>query len=188
MSSPSLTEIKDTLRQKLRQYPDFPSKGVMFEDIMPIFRDPAAFQLLVDGFKLHMAEKKLKVDAIIGLDARGFLFGPVIALQLGIPFIPVRKAGKLPGETVQVTYTKEYAKDVFEMQADALSKGQSVVIVDDIIATGGSAAAAGQLVSKLGGNVLEYWFLLELDFLKGRDQLDAPVYTLLSGQPEKLES
>lgn len=155
---------------------------------MPIFRDPVAFQQLIDGFKIHMAQKKIKVDAIVGLDARGFIFGPVIALQLGVPFVPVRKAGKLPGETIQVTYTKEYAKDTFEMQADAIAKGQSVVIVDDIIATGGSAAAAGDLVTKLGGEVAEYWFLLELDFLKGREKLNAPVYTLLSGQPEKLES
>lgn len=184
----TLPEIKADLRQKLRQYPDFPSKGVLFEDIMPIFRDPASFQKLIDAFKLHIAEKKLKIDAVVGLDARGFIFGPAIALQLGVAFIPVRKAGKLPGETVQVSYTKEYAKDTFEMQSDAIAKGQNVVIVDDIIATGGSAAAAGDLVTKLGGNVVEYWFLLELDFLKGRDKLNAPVYTLLSGQPEALES
>lgn len=184
----TLPEIQASLRSKLRQYPDFPSKGVLFEDIMPIFRDPVAFQQLLDGFKLHIAQNKLQVDAIIGLDARGFIFGPALALQLGVAFVPVRKRGKLPGETVSVTYTKEYAKDEFEMQADALEKGQHVIIVDDIIATGGSAKAAGDLVAMLGGKVEEYWFLLELDFLKGRDQLDAPVFTLLSGQPEKLDS
>lgn len=190
MSTPQ--EIKSNLLSKLRQYPDFPTKGVLFEDIMPIFRDPKAFQQLIDGFKLHLADSTNdinEIDAIIGLDARGFLFGPTLALQLGVPFIPVRKQGKLPGETVQVSYQKEYAADVFEIQADCLPKpGAKVVIVDDIIATGGSAMAAGQLVEKLGGVVSEYWFLLELDFLKGREKLNAPVFTLLSGQTEKLSS
>lgn len=184
----TLTEIQSSLRSKLRQYPDFPSKGVLFEDIMPIFRDPVAFQQLLDGFKLHIKQHNLKIDAIVGLDARGFIFGPALALQLGVAFVPVRKRGKLPGETVAVSYQKEYAADVFEMQSDAVSAGQHIIIVDDIIATGGSAAAAGELVTKLGGKVEEYWFLLELDFLKGRDKLNAPVFTLLQGQPEKLSS
>ncbi|VVT48887.1 uncharacterized protein SAPINGB_P001999 [Magnusiomyces paraingens] len=188
MSSQSLSEIQTTLRGKLRQYPDFPSPGVLFEDIMPIFRDPKAFQQLIDGFKLHLTQKNIKVDVVVGLDARGFIFGPALALQLGVAFVPVRKRGKLPGETVSVTYTKEYATDEFEMQADAVSKGENVVIVDDIIATGGSAQAAGELVTKLGGVVSEYLFLLELDFLKGREKLNAPVFTLLSGQPEALSS
>lgn len=181
----SLEEIKTVLRQKLRQYPDFPSKGIMFEDILPIFQDPKAFQMLIDGLKLRIGDRK--VDVIVGLDARGFLFGPTLALQLGASFVPVRKQGKVPGETVSAVYEKEYGQDCFEMQADAISKGQSVIIVDDIIATGGSAKAAGELVKKLGGNIVEYLFILELDFLKGRDKLDADVFTLLSGQPEKLE-
>lgn len=181
----SLEEIKTVLRQKLRQYPDFPSKGIMFEDILPIFQDPKAFQMLIDGLKLRIGDRK--VDVIVGLDARGFLFGPTLALQLGASFVPVRKQGKVPGETVSAVYEKEYGQDCFEMQSDAISKGQSVIIVDDIIATGGSAKAAGELVKKLGGNIVEYLFILELDFLKGRDKLDADVFTLLSGQPEKLE-
>lgn len=180
----SLTEIQTVLRSKLRQYPDFPTPGVLFEDILPIFQDPHAFQLLIDGLKLRIGDRP--VDVIVGLDARGFLFGPTLALQLGASFVPVRKAGKVPGKTVKAVYQKEYGSDSFEMQADAIEAGQKVVIVDDIIATGGSAAAAGDLVKQLGGDILEYLFLMELDFLKGRKKLDAPVFTLLSGQPEKL--
>lgn len=183
--STSPAEIKAVLRSKLRQYEDFPTPGVLFEDILPIFQDPAAFQLLIDGLKQQLAGKT--VDVIVGLDARGFLFGPTLALQLGCSFVPVRKAGKLPGSTVQVSYAKEYGEDKFEIQADAIKAGQKVVIVDDIIATGGSAAAAGDLVKKLNGDIVEYLFLMELDFLKGRDKLDAPVHTLLSGQEEKLQ-
>ncbi|CAN6616276.1 adenine phosphoribosyltransferase 1 [Trichomonascus vanleenenianus] len=177
-----MEEIKSTLRGKLRQFQDFPSKGILFEDIMPIFQDPKAFQLLLDGFKLHMEETGLKPDVIVGLDARGFLFGPTLALQIGAAFVPVRKHGKLPGECISAEYVKEYGKDIFDMQADAIKPGQTVVIVDDIIATGGSAAAAGELVEKAGGKVLEYFFLLELLFLKGRDKLNAGVFTLLDGQ------
>ncbi|ANB14200.1 adenine phosphoribosyltransferase APT1 [Sugiyamaella lignohabitans] len=176
----SLSEIQTTLKGKLRQFQDFPSKGILFEDIMPIFQDPKAFQLLLDGLKLHLKDKK--VDVIVGLDARGFLFGPALALQLGAAFVPVRKQGKLPGPTVQAVYEKEYGQDIFEIQADAIKPGQSVVIVDDIIATGGSASAAGELVTKIGGSVTEYLFILELLFLKGRDKLNAPVFTLLAGQ------
>ncbi|CDO56151.1 hypothetical protein DV451_003195 [Geotrichum candidum] len=182
----NLQEIKTVLRGKLRQYPDFPSKGILFEDILPIFQDPKAFQLLIDGLKLRIGERK--VDVIVGLDARGFLFGPTLALQLGAAFVPVRKQGKVPGETVSAVYEKEYGQDTFEMQADSIKPGQKVVIVDDIIATGGSAKAAGDLVAKLGGDIVEYLFILELDFLRGRDKLNADVFTLLSGQPEKLDS
>ena len=122
------------------------------------------------------------VDVIVGLEARGFLFGPSLALRLGTSFVPVRKKGKLPGPTKTASYQKEYGEDFFQLQADAIKPGQRVVVVDDIIATGGSAAAAGSLVRQLGGTLLGYVFILELDFLKGRAQLDAPVHTLLATQ------
>jgi adenine phosphoribosyltransferase len=124
------------------------------------------------------------VDVVVGLEARGFLFGPSLALKLGASFVPVRKGGKLPGECVSVEYGKEYGADCFEMQRDAIKVGQRVVVVDDIIATGGSAKAAGELVKMLGGSLVEYVFILELDFLKGREKLGAPVYTLLKGQED----
>jgi len=117
---------------------------------------------------------------IIGLDARGFLFGPSLALRLGSSFAPVRKRGKLPGPTEEAPFDKEYGQDFFQIQADAVKKGQTVLVVDDIIATGGSAQAAGKLAKQLGGTLVGYLFILELDFLKGRDKLDAPVITLLS--------
>lgn len=177
-----LAAIQKLLRSKLRQFPDFPSKGILFEDILPIFQDPKSFQALLDGFKIALEQANIKPDVIVGLDARGFLFGPSLALQIGAAFVPVRKAGKLPGETLEATFQKEYGTDVFAIQADAIKPGQKVVIVDDIIATGGSAAAAGELVAKLGGSVEKYLFILELLFLKGRDKLNASVYTLLEGQ------
>jgi len=127
------------------------------------------------------------VDVVVGLEARGFLFGPSLALKLGAGFVPVRKAGKLPGECVRAAYEKEYGTDWFEMQVGAIKPGQRVLVVDDIIATGGSAKAAGELVELSGGVLVEYVFILELEFLKGREALRAPVYTLLKGQEEGLE-
>lgn len=190
-----LARLKVSLRSGLRQFPDFPSKGILFEDIMPLFASHALHNSLIRALELQIADvfgtsvgEKSKVDVVVGLESRGFLFGPTLALRLGAGFVPVRKQGKLPGETVTASYQKEYGTDHFQLQADAIQKGQRVIIVDDIIATGGSAAAAGSLVRKLGGDLLGYVFMMELDFLKGRDKLDAPVHTLLSGQEEGLEA
>jgi adenine phosphoribosyltransferase len=158
----------------------------LFEDILPIFADPTLHEALLRSLELHISEAyHQKPDVIVGLDARGFLFGPSLALRLGASFVPVRKQGKLPGPCETEAYEKEYGQDFFQMQADAVKKGQTVLVVDDIIATGGSAAAAGSLVQKLGGNLLGFVFILELDFLKGRDKLPAPVFTLLHGQEGK---
>ena len=121
---------------------------------------------------------------IVGLDARGFLFGPTLALLFGAGFVPVRKPGKLPGKIETAEYQKEYGTDSFAIQKDAIQPGQKVLVVDDLIATGGSAAAAGTLIEKCGGNLLGYIFIIELTFLKGRDKLNAPVYTLLESQSE----
>lgn len=186
----SLQSNATELKAALQQYPNFPSEGILFEDFLPIFRNPQLFQKLIDSFKTHLETTfgVNKIDYIIGLESRGFLFGPSLALAMNIGFVPVRKAGKLPGECVQATYQKEYGSDVFEMQKDAIKQGSNVVIVDDIIATGGSAAAAGELVEKIGAKLLEYDFVMELDFLKGRDKLSSPVFTLLNGQEEKLKN
>ncbi|KAK0362748.1 adenine phosphoribosyltransferase [Friedmanniomyces endolithicus] len=186
-----LAHLKSKVKSGLRQFPDFPSKGVLFEDIMPIFASHALHTTLIEALELQIAEafqtqagEKSEIDVIVGLESRGFLFGPALALRLGAGFVPVRKQGKLPGPCETVTYKKEYGEDVFQMQSDAFKSGQKVVIVDDIIATGGTAAAAGQLVRKLGGTLLGFVFMMELDFLKGREKLDAPAHTLLSGQEE----
>ncbi|KAF2261421.1 adenine phosphoribosyltransferase [Lojkania enalia] len=177
-----LSRLTVRLQQATRQFPDFPSPGILFEDILPIFASPALHEALVRALELHISQSHQKPDVIVGLEARGFLFGPSLALRLGAAFVPVRKKGKLPGPCETAGYQKEYGEDFFQIQSDGIKPGQKVLVVDDIIATGGSAAAAGSLVKKLGGTLLGYVFLMELDFLKGRAKLDAPVYTLLSSQ------
>ncbi|KAI4520449.1 phosphoribosyltransferase-like protein [Schizophyllum commune] len=175
----------DFIRSHLTAHPDFPKKGIVFLDIFPILRDPVAFETLITHFIYHLTSKTIpssptkKVDVVVGLDARGFLIGPIIALRLGAAFVPVRKSGKLPGACVNASYQKEYGTDVFELQEDAISEGQTVVVIDDLIATGGSAKAAGELVAKRGGKTLEYLFIVELPFLKGAEQLDAPSYSII---------
>ncbi|KAF9336100.1 adenine phosphoribosyltransferase [Podila minutissima] len=164
----------------IRDIPDFPKKGIMFKDIFPLFQDPIAVEMAITHIVNHINTTiDKKIDVVVGLDARGFLFGPLVAMRLGAAFAPVRKAGKLPGATTQVTYEKEYGTDVFEMQQDAIKAGQNVIIIDDLIATGGSAAGAQELVQKLGGNVLEFIFLIELEFLNGKSVLKAPIYSMI---------
>ncbi|TFK75987.1 adenine phosphoribosyltransferase [Pluteus cervinus] len=173
------------LRKRLVAHPDFPKKGISFLDIFPLLRDPQAFETLITHLVHHVTSNTVgkstsgKIDVVVGLDARGFLLGPIIALRLGAAFVPVRKRGKLPGACVSATYEKEYGTDSFEVQSDAIQKGQTVVVIDDLIATGGSAKAAGELVQKLGGVTLEYLFIVELVFLKGTAKLDAPTYSMI---------
>jgi adenine phosphoribosyltransferase len=185
-----LQELCHRVRGGLKQYPDFPKPGILFEDILPIFATPSLHAALIRALELHITSTHpptltppfAGVDVVVGLEARGFLFGPSLALKLGAAFVPVRKAGKLPGECVKVGYQKEYGEDFFEMQKGAIKEGSRVIIVDDIIATGGSAEAAEMLVTMCGGTVVEFCFLMELGFLNGRAKLQAPVFTLLTGQ------
>lgn len=179
-----IAEIAKDLKTSLRQFENFPQEGILFEDFLPIFAQPEQFQKLVTAFQLHL--KDTKVDYIVGLESRGFLFGPTLALALNAGFIPVRKPGKLPGPTLSAEFKKEYGTDVFEIQEGVIPKGANVVIVDDILATGGSASAAGDLVEKTGAKVVEFLFVMELTFLNGKDKLNAPRFTLLSGQEEAL--
>ncbi|KAI9698279.1 MAG: adenine phosphoribosyltransferase [Bogoriella megaspora] len=195
-SAAELPSLKMKLRSALRQFPDFPAPGILFEDILPIFATPSLHESLIYALDIQIRQSFVSsnssndrstssvvgVDVIVGLEARGFLFGPSLALRLGVGYVPVRKRGKLPGPTKTASYKKEYGEDFFQLQADAIQTGQNVLVVDDIIATGGSAAAAGSLVKQSGGNLLGYVFILELDFLKGRAALDAPVHTLLATQ------
>ncbi|TQS37965.1 hypothetical protein Golomagni_01539 [Golovinomyces magnicellulatus] len=188
-SASELARIKVSLHAALRQFPDFPTPGIDFVDIMPLFSDPKLHTSLIRALELQVQtfyDGKCP-DIIVGLDARGFLFGPSLALQLGAGFAPVRKRNKLPGPTFDASYEKEYGADHFQIQKDAIKKGQSVLIVDDIIATvpyscaaGGSAQAAGKLVEEAGGIILGYLFILEIEFLKGCDKLNAPTSILLS--------
>ncbi|SCV15231.1 probable Adenine phosphoribosyltransferase 1 [Nakaseomyces glabratus] len=176
----SIESYAKDLKAALHQYPNFPSEGILFEDFLPIFREPQLFQKLVEAFKMHLEETftEKKVDYIVGLESRGFLFGPSLALAWASALSQLEKLA---------VYEKEYGSDEFEMQKHAIPAGANVVIVDDIIATGGSAGAAEELIKKIGANVLEYDFVMELDFLKGRDKLNAPVFTLLSSQKEALQ-
>ncbi|KAL2888756.1 Adenine phosphoribosyltransferase [Ceratocystis lukuohia] len=176
-----LSGFKLKLKENLRQFADFPIPGIDFIDIMPLFLNPDAHTTLNSALDLQIQESfKGKADVIVGLDARGFLFGPPLALRHDIPFAPVRKKGKLPGPCVTAAYEKEYGTDFFQMQQDAVKKGQRVLIVDDIIATGGSAEAAANLVRQLGGEVIGYLFILEITGLDGRKKLgDVPVSILL---------
>ncbi|ROW07776.1 hypothetical protein VMCG_03413 [Cytospora schulzeri] len=180
-----LASAKISLEKALRRFPDFPIPGINFLDIMPWFLDPAMHATLLRSLELQVqhfggANNTIKPDVVIGLDARGFLFGPSLALRLNASFVPVRKRGKLPGPCVTAEYMKEYGADYFQIQEDAIKPGQTVLIVDDIIATGGSAAAAGDLVKQLGGTLVGFLFIVEIPFLKGRDKLDdVPVVTLL---------
>jgi len=140
---------------------------------------------LIKAYELQIQEivgAGQKLDVLVGLDARGFLIGPTLALRLGCSFVPVRKAGKLPGKLQTVTYEKEYGEDTFAIQDKSVPANANVLVVDDLIATGGSAAAAGELVKKCGGQLLGYIFIIELTGLNGRSKLDAPVYTLIESQ------
>ena len=171
--------MSEKLKAAVRDVPDFPIKGILFKDITPILKDPQLFRLAVDTIADRHKGKNL--NAVVGIDARGFIFAGAVAYKLGIGFIPVRKKGKLPWKTVVTSYTLEYGSETSEMHVDALAKGDNVIIVDDLLATGGTAMAAATLVTKLGGTIAEIDFLIELAFLKGRDRLkDYPVFSAIS--------
>jgi adenine phosphoribosyltransferase len=157
------------IKQLIRDVPDFPTSGIMFRDITPVLQDGKKFQNVVCAMVAHV--KEMKPDVIVGIESRGFLMGAPIALELGVGFVPVRKVGKLPAETVRAEYDLEYGSNTVEMHKDAILPGQRVVIVDDLLATGGTARAAVQLSEQLKGVVTGLVFLIELEFLHGRDKL-----------------
>lgn len=159
------------LKENIRQFPDFPQKGVNFQDIFSLLKSPDLLKLVIDMLVQDARSLGTKIDIVVGLDSRGFLFGPPIAMGLGAGFVPVRKGGKLPGETITQEFVKEYGKDIFEMQKDAIVKGQTVLIVDDLIATGGSMLAACQLVRAQGGIIVGCQLVVELKDLKGREKV-----------------
>jgi adenine phosphoribosyltransferase len=156
---------------------DFPEPGIKFRDISPLLANPEAFHECIETFAKQYEGKE--IDAILGLDARGFIFGTALAYRLKLPFVPVRKKGKLPGETLKVTYQKEYGPDQLEIPAHALKPGQKAVVIDDVLATGGTAAAACQLVTMAGAEVLEVGCLLEVPGLKGRENLPVPLFLVI---------
>lgn len=157
------------VRDAIRAIPDFPKPGILFRDITPLLGDPAAFHACLD--LLCEPWKGQAIDRIVGLDARGFLFGAAMADRLSIGFAPVRKKGKLPAQTVSVTYDLEYGTDTVEMHRDAFEAGARVLVVDDLLATGGTVTATTKLVERMGGDIVGVGFLIELDFLKGRERI-----------------
>ena len=166
------------IKSKIREIPDFPKKGVNFKDITPLLLDHASF-----SYALHQIIRRFrgeKVDVVASAESRGFIIGSILAYELGAGFVPLRKPGKLPYRTIKQEFETEYSTDAFEVHEDAIKKGDTVLIVDDVLATGGTASAAAHLVEKLGGKVLSFVFLMELSFLKGREKIKKyPVFSLL---------
>jgi adenine phosphoribosyltransferase len=166
------------LKELIREVPDFPKPGILFYDITTLLKDKVGFATLIDALSEHYLN--FKIDAVLGIEARGFIFGPALAYRLNAGFIPIRKPGKLPAETVKWTYDLEYGKDTLEIHRDAIRPGQKVIIVDDLLATGGTANACVQLVKSLGGEITGMGFVVELDFLEGKKKFDGiEVFSLL---------
>jgi adenine phosphoribosyltransferase len=171
------------LKQKIRSIPDFPKKGVVFRDITTLLADKEALKSAVDKMTENYKDKD--IDLILGAEARGFIFGSLLAYNLGTGFIPVRKPGKLPYKTCQTSYDLEYGQNVLQMHIDAVKKGDKVLIVDDLVATGGTAKAKAQLVEEMGGVVVGFCFLIELEFLNPRKVLEGyDVYSLIKYDSE----
>jgi adenine phosphoribosyltransferase len=165
------------LEDHIREVLDFPKQGIRFQDIMPLLQSPEAFQAAVEGLSALVA----RPEAVVGIESRGFLFGAPLALHWKVPFVPARKFGKLPGRTVRQVYSLEYGEDTLELHADALRPGQRTVVVDDLLATGGTALATAQLVRQLKAEVVATLFVIELTGLGGRAKLaPLPVHALIS--------
>ena len=166
------------LKAKIRHVPDFPKKGILFYDITTLLNDPAGFRDTIDAMAApYMGED---IDHVVGIESRGFILGGAVANTLGSGFVPIRKPGKLPSACVREDYQLEYGTDSLEIHSDAFAAGQRILIVDDVLATGGTARAAAELVNKLGGKVIGISFLIELNFLQGREKLTGqPVYSVL---------
>ncbi len=168
----------ERLKEKIRNIPDFPKKGILFRDITTLIKDGAAFKEVIDSLANRYDGKT--VDVVASIEARGFILGGALAYRLGAGIIPMRKKGKLPSETCEAGYELEYGEDALEIHRDAVSPGDNVLIVDDLLATGGTASAAVKLVEQLGGGIVELAFLIELTELKGREKLSSyPVFSLL---------
>ncbi len=173
--SPDATE---NLRKAIRDVPDFPKPGIVFKDITPVLCDGKLFRLAIDLFLDRCRTQE--IDKIVCIDARGFLFGSAVAYELGLGLVPIRKCGKLPYKTERAAYTLEYGEAEMEMHIDSVSPGERIVLIDDLLATGGTSASAATLIKKVGGELIEAQFLIELEFLHGREKLDpAPVISFL---------
>jgi len=162
--------ISQKIHTSIREVPDFPKPGINFKDITTLLLDPILSNEIVDAFIERLKGKQ--IDAIVGVESRGFLFGFLLANKMGIPFVPIRKVGKLPGETLKFKYDLEYGSAEVEIHKSDIKKGWNVVVHDDLLATGGTACAASELIQKLGANVSAFAFVLSLDYLKGNERLE----------------
>lgn len=180
----SSSELSEELKASIRRVPDFPKKGIVFRDITTLWKDQNLLRKSVDAIYDHFKDKK--VDKVLGVEARGFVFGALLAERFGVGFIPARKLGKLPAEKVKEEYHLEYNVDGLEMHKDSVSPGENILIVDDLLATAGTALAAVRLVECLGGKVVGIAFVIELSFLHGRDKLTQyPVFSIVSYASEE---
>ena len=159
----------ENLKALIREVPDFPRPGILFYDITTLLKDPVGLRRAVDALADHYVGRK--IDHVVGIEARGFIFAPTVAYRLNAGFVPVRKPKKLPAEVARAAYNLEYGQDALEIHRDAIDKGEEVLIIDDLLATGGTATAVASLVESLGGHVAGVGFLIELGFLKGREKL-----------------
>ena len=160
----------DDLKRYIREVPDWPKPGILFYDITTLLKDPLALRMTVDRFVWLYASER--VDKVVGMESRGFMFGPIVAYDLNAGFVPVRKPGKLPAKTIEESYALEYGSDRLQMHEDAIEEGDRVLIVDDLVATGGTAAATAKLIEQRGGKVIGMGFIIELTFLEPRQKLD----------------
>lgn len=170
--------MEDELKRVILDFPDYPKPGIMFKDISPIFMNMSLYRKVINEFETRITS--LNIDLIVGIESRGFWFGPAIADKLNIPFIPIRKKGKLPGDTFSKTYTLEYGSATIEIQKDRLKKGSRVLIHDDLLATGGTAFAASELVKIAGAEVVGFAFLVNLTFLKEKQNLNSISNNIIS--------
>ncbi len=177
--TPSESNVTPEIMSKeyIAAIPDYPIKGVIFRDITPLLQHPEMLRYAID--LMTKAHRHKDIELVVALEARGFLFGPTIAIELGAGFVPIRKAGKLPRETLQAQAELEYGLVEIELHQDAILKGQKTLLVDDVLATGGTAKAAIELIRSLGGEVVGAQFLIELDALSGREKLDIPVHSII---------
>ena len=171
-------DLESRIKAAIRDIPDFPKPGILFKDITPVLANASLCADIVDG--IYDKLKSKKIDGIVGIESRGFLFGMMLAQKFRVPFLPVRKKGKLPFKTYSYEYSLEYGSAVVEMHIDSVAKGSAVLIHDDLLATGGTAAAAAELVKMQGGSVSAFSFLIGLDFLKGNEKLTPYADTILS--------
>ncbi len=166
------------IRGLVRNIPDFPKKGILFRDITPILNNKKAFKMVIDIFYEQYKDKN--IDKVVGIESRGFIFGAAIAYRLKAGFIPVRKPSKLPAEKIRKVYNLEYGQDALEMHVDSISKGENILIVDDLLATGGTVSAVKEMVEDLGGKIVSFAFLIELDDLYGRKRLEGfDIFTIM---------